>query len=133
MTYTFKGPEYTSKPLELELDTGRGVLYLHDTTTGITILRVCRIPRKSILRWMMIGSVSIDLSTIEEGAESAEGPIRKESPVFLEISKAGEYFIVVDEAGAIIFEVLNVPEHLLESLDRYEFTDITCGYTGKGI
>lgn len=133
MVYEYKGIEYTARPLELELTMSK-VLYLHDTTTGTTVLRICRIPGHLISYLPSLSlwePLVIDLVTVEPelGGEVPRGI--KMSPVFLEVSEAGEYFTVVDEAGNTLLEVLNVPQHLLTSLKNYEFTDITCGYTGK--
>lgn len=131
MVYEYKGIEYVARPLELEVDISRGVLYLHDTTTGITVLRICRIP--SGLRQIPVsGTVTIDLKAVEEDLILIPGVGRlRKAPVFTEVSIAGGYFVITDEAGLILIEVLNVPHQLLDTLKNYEFTDITCGYTGK--
>lgn len=133
VVYKYKGIEYVARPLELELTVSK-VLYLHDTTTGVTVLRICRIPGElisylpSLSLWKVL-TIDLVIVRAELGGEVPRGI--KTSPVFLEVSEAGEYFVVVDEAGNIILEVLSVPQHLLASLKNYEFADITCGYTGK--
>lgn len=46
---------------QLELDTYRGVLYIHNKETGTTILRICRLP-KDINLQTDLGQLDITLS-----------------------------------------------------------------------
>ena len=46
--YLWKGIEYSHVPYQLEVDTSRGVLYLHSLVTGDTRLRTCRIHEELI-------------------------------------------------------------------------------------
>jgi len=139
--YLWKGTEYTHIPRQLEVDTGRGVVYLHNLLSGRTDLRVCRVP-DDIIRMFEVGTVVIDLvhTPVRRGGKA--GRIIKKEPVFLEISGAQELlagelpgpgeFSITDEAGLVYFEFKNVPANLIEGLWFGNFVDITLGYTGRG-
>ncbi len=127
--YEYKGVQYISRHLEYELDTGRGVLYLHDLTIGMSVLRICRIPDGAV-DMMLSGTAELDLATTTPRSESiiGEGKVRI-APVFLEVSE--ESFIVVKETGGILLEVKGVPENILATLREYKFSDITIGWTRR--
>lgn len=141
--YLWKGVEYNSLPFQLEVDTGRGVIYLHNLMSGQTALRVCRIP-DDIIRLFETGTVAIHLVRTparKMGEVSKSGKIIKKEPVFLDISGAqiilagrppgpGE-FSIADEAGLVFFEFENIPANLVRDLWIGKFVDITLGYTGR--
>lgn len=138
--YLWKGVEYANVPHQLEVDTNRGVLYLHNLMSGITALRVCRVP-DDLIRLFEVGTVVIDLmhSPVRRGGKA--GKIIKKEPAFLDISGAQELlagelpgpggFSIVDEAGLVYFEFKNVPANLIKDLWLGNFVDITLGYTGR--
>lgn len=128
--YEYRGVEYISRPLEYELGTGRGVLYLHDTTTGISVLRMCRIP-DAIVDTMLSGTASIDLASVVPRSEGiiVGGGTAKIAPVFIEVGDNS--FSVVKETGELLFEVRGVPQNILDTLRAYGFADITLGYTER--
>lgn len=138
--YLYKGVEYSKPPHQLEVDTGRGVLYLHNLMSGQTALRVCQIP-DDLVRLFEVGTVVIDLihTPVRHGGES--GKIVKKEPVFMSISGTEELlarqplspggFTIEDEASLVYFEFRNVPGNLLDGLWRGNFVDITLGYTGR--
>ena len=127
--HTYKGIEYVSRPLELELDMSRGVLYLHDPTSGKTVLRICRIPDALEDKFITEG-MTIDLSSVTPRGEgySSRGKINM-APVF--INTYGDMFTVAKEQGEIYLMVQGVPQHILSALKDYEFADITLGYTKR--
>lgn len=134
--YLYKGVEYADVPHQLEVDTGRGVLYLHNLLMeGQTVLRVCRIPGDVLQVFAGgIGTVSIHLKTTATGRGIPRGKIIKKQPVFLNIPgsfpEVGGEFSIVNEAGQIFFEFGDVPGELMKALWRGDFADITLGYTG---
>ena len=135
--YLWKGVEYTQVPHELEVDTGRGVLYLHNLMMKQTVLRVCRI-HDELMRLFASGliSIGIDLknTTIRRGGP-VRGRIMKIAPVFLNLPdffKPGEgTFSIVDENKHLFFEFRHVPEKNIKDLWKGNFTDITIGVTGR--
>ena len=136
--FLFKGVEYISPPYELEVDPGRGVLYLHSLQTGLTVLRICKIPEEV---WKDFGKegypVSIDLlyTQPKTSPQIHRGKIIKRSPVFLEFDPRHltEFTIIISDYEGIWIDVLNVPEDLVKTLERGEFVDITLGYTGMEV
>jgi len=137
--YLYKGVEYTDVPHELEVDLGRGVLYLHNLIAGTTVLRVCRIPRDTITL-VTIGTPVIDLINSPSGGRNTAGKVIKRKPAFLEISGSESMmdmrvpptgsFQINNEAGQSYFDFKNVPGNLLYDLWMGKFVDITMGYTG---
>lgn len=126
--YLWKGVEYTNPPHQLEVDTGRGVMYLHNLLSGRTALRVCRIP-DDLIRLFEVGTVVIDLvhTPVRRGGKA--GKVIKKEPVFLSIEADG--FDIEDEAGQIYFTFKNVPDRLMKDLWLGNFVDITIGFTGR--
>jgi len=132
-----KGVEYISRPYELEVDPGRGVLYLHSLPIGLTVLRICRIPEEV---WKDFGKegypVLIDLLRTQPkvSPEVTGMKIIKESPVFLDIGPRYTGFTIdISAYKGIWIDVLNVPEDLVRTLEKGEFVDVTLGYTGRGV
>ncbi len=138
--YLWKGIEYTKVPHQLEVDTNRGVLYLHNLMSGITALRVCQVP-DDLIRLFEVGTVVIDLVSTPVRRGGKAGKIIKKEPAFLDISGAqellvGEFpgpggFSIIDEAGLVYFEFKSVPANLIKDLWTGKFVDITLGYTGR--
>ena len=139
--YLWKGVEYTNLPHQLEVDTSRGVIYLHNLLMGQTVLRVCRVP-DDIIRMFEMGTVVIDLVRTPIRHGGGAGKVIKKEPVFLSISGAQQLltgtlpsgpgsFTIVDEAGQVYFEFRNVPERLIKDLWFGNFVDITLGHTGR--
>jgi len=126
--YLWKGVEYTSPPHQLEVDTNRGVLYLHNLMSGITALRVCQIP-DDLVRLFEVGTVVIDLAHVPARRGGKAGKIIKKEPAFLDI-RADE-FGIVDEAGLVYFTFKGVSANLIKDLWLGKFVDITLGYTGR--
>jgi len=136
--YLWKGVEYTTAPYKLEVDTGRGVLYLHSLLTGQTVLRICRIPEETTMVFLAGRSPTLDIMAAHPRRIEARelGSIVEFSPVFLNI--AGPFppeergaFTIETESGRILFEVVGVPRREMKSLWMGEFTDITIGLTGR--
>ena len=138
--YLYKGKEYDHVPYQMEVDTSRGVIYLHNLMSGITALRVCRIP-DDMIRLFDVGAVVIDLahSPVRRGGKS--GKVVKKAPTFISISGAQELlageppgpggFSITDEADLVYFEFRNVPANLINDLWFGNFVDITLGHTGR--
>jgi len=133
--FLFKRVEYISPPYELEIDPTRGVLYLHDLKTGISLLRICRIPEEVLKDFGKEGEpLIIDLLYTQPkvSPQASKGRAIKRSPVFLDISSGyTEFSIIVSDYEGIWIEVLNVPESLVKTLERGEFVDLTLGVTGR--
>ena len=133
--FMFKGKEYVSPPYELEADPGRGVLYLHSLKTGITVLRICRIPKEIWDVFMREGEPStIDLLHAQPRVSVREdkGRVIRRSPVFLDIDPNYTGFSInISDYEGIWTEVMNVPSDLVRTLERGEFVDITLGVTGR--
>lgn len=125
--YLWKGKEYTHLPHQLEVDTGRGVLYLHNLLTGETILRVCQIP-DDIIGMFEIGTVVIDL-VHTSAKHGGKGSKTIQEPTFLNIT--GNSFVITNEGGQIFFEFKEVPAHLIKNLRLGDSVDITLGITGR--
>jgi len=136
--YLYKGVEYTNAPHELEIDTSRGVIYLHNLMDGKTVLRVCRIP-DDLIHLTNIGTITIDLIRTPSRHGHTPGKIIKKSPTFLNLSGAEKMmdlqtpeagrFSINDESGMILVEFWSVPGRLLKDLWFGNFVDITLGYT----
>ena len=116
--------DYTQTPYNLEVQTARGVLYLH-TLDGRTLLRICRIPASSLETLPHIAT--IDLATTLPGRGLTRTRTITKSPVFLNLGPSD--LLVESEAGEILLEVTSVPKRQINSLQREEFTDITIGHT----
>ena len=135
--FLWGGVEYTDPPHQLEVDTGRGVLYLHAFVAGQTVLRVCRIPDDLIGPFVQgTGTVSINLkhTPAREGRAAYERVVKKE-PVFLSLpqqpKEEGNSFSIDDIAGTVLFDFEDVPGKVIEDLRFGRFADITIGYTGR--
>ena len=126
--YIWKGNEYTDPPHQLEVDTNRGVMYMHNLLSGITALRVCRIP-DDLIHLFEAGTVVIDLVHTPERRGGKKGKIIKKEPAFFSIE--ANSFGIVDEAGLVYFEFRNVPDNLIKELWLGHFIDITLGFTGR--
>jgi len=129
--FFYRGIEYPERPLELEADLGRGVLYLHDPETGITVLRICRLPLE--FRELLSARMNplLDLIEDEPFLGSTPDKLYKKAPVFFDMERGLGSFWVTDEGGILLFEVVNVPSRCLDTLGRHEFTDITVGSISK--
>lgn len=128
---TGKGGNDPTDPHQLEVDTGRGVLYVHSLLRGVTALRVCRIPDESVRLFASEdGIVVIDLRGYSHRLEPhLKGRTIKKEPVFFDIRE--DSFTVRSQAGVTLFEFKNVPLRLINDLRLGDFVDITLGYTGK--
>jgi len=127
-SFLWKEIEYTSPPLELEADISRGVLYLHDLRTGITLLRICRIPEEVMAKVPTYGAV-LDLAIAHPRVKTIRGKRFKKSPVFLDIYKEDNRFSIMVDDWDTVISVENVPMDYLGSLEKSKFTDITVGVT----
>lgn len=136
--YIYKGIEYTDVPHELEIDTNREVIYLHNLMDGRTVIRVCRIP-DNLIHLVNVGTIVIDLVRTPSRHGHTPGKVAKKSPTFLNLSgeermldlqtpETGR-FSINDESGMILVEFLNVPGRLLKDLWFGKFADITLGFT----
>ncbi len=126
--YLWNNTEYTDPPHQLEVDTGRGVIYLHNLMSGKTALRVCRVP-DDLIRLFETGTVVIDLVHTPVRRGGGAGRATKKEPVFLAIKT--DEFDIIDEAGLIHFTFKGVPSNLISNLWLGEFVDITLGHTGR--
>lgn len=136
--YPYEGIEYIKPPHQLEVDTDRGVLYMHDLTAGQTVLRVCRIADHILVGFYNeLGTVQLPLRSVIpriRGVEERKGVLKKE-PTFINLPDHWDsnngLFTIETEAGAVMFEFYNVPDRVMKSLLAGEFTDITIGVTGR--
>lgn len=128
-SFLLKGVEYTELPYQLEVDTSRGVLYLHNPRTGQSVLRICRIPDDLIRVFGRdFGTVIIDLKeTPVRIGGNVRGRTIKIEPAFLYVDPSN--FTIED--GGMHLEVNNVPESLIKDLQAGRFVDITLGFTGR--
>ena len=129
--YIFKGIEYAHVPYKLEVDTSRGVIYLHSLMTGDTRLRVCRVHEDYTKIFEQgTGTVSIHLeSSPVRNILHTGGKVITKEPVFLELGENS--FTICDETGTVLLEFRQVPERLIQDLFTGTFTDITMGHTGR--
>lgn len=151
--YYWQGVYFDSPPHQLEVDLGRGVLYMHSYLTGATALRVCRIPGRVL--WQFLAGVGIfapgvpviDLQTTTPDAlgESTglKGIVKREVALFdlPEYTNGGGRFVITGweslediyrgEVSREFFVFTSVPLHIVKQLWFGEFADITIGFTGR--
>jgi hypothetical protein len=138
--YLYKGVEYTDPPHQLEIDTGRGVMYLHNVIMATTILRVCRLNDTARNAPSDLICLVIDLVNSPYSNKRTSGRTVKKFPVFLKISGVESImdmkvppngdFQIVDKTGGECYDFKNVPGQLLYDLWVGKFVDIIMGYTG---
>lgn len=131
--YLYKGKEYLAPPHQLEVDTQRGVLYLHNLLSGMTVLRVCRIPGDILDVFMSrVGSTTISLLYTHTGGGIPRGRIVKREPVFLSFPPdVSTSFDINDVDVRTIFSFRDVPYKLVNDLLMGGVVDITLGITGR--
>lgn len=138
--YLYGGTSYDDPPHELEVDTGRGVIYVHNLLSAETVLRVCRVPRDVIGVIEIDCTAMIDLVHSPSSARNVQGRIIKKKPVFI-IPSGKEAmldmkgppdgnFKITNLEGQSYYEFTSVPGNLIFNLWVGKFVDITLGYTG---
>lgn len=147
--YLYEGVEYNHPPHQIEVDVGRGVLYIHSLMIGKTVLRICRIPDIVMIEGLVylpkhFWSMSLGLKTTPSGKGMSGHPlwrrghvmvVKKEPvffvlPDFFQMAEGGS-FSVADEAGSVVLTVDDVPVRIMKSLWLGEFADITIGVTRR--
>jgi len=127
--YIYRGTEYRDKPYELEVDTGRGVIYLHEPMTGATVLRICRVPEEVTDTILGGGTGDLVLSYAVPRIGYVGGRVIRKSPVFLAFEDP-EWIRIEDESGQVLLDVRGIPPGMSSGLRLGKFTDITVGVTG---
>jgi hypothetical protein len=138
--YLYEGISYSNPPHELEVDTGRGVIYVHNLISAETVLRVCRVPR-DVIRVIEIDCTAIiDLVHSPSSIRNVEGRMIHKKPVFI-IPSGKEAmldmkappdgsFKIINIKGQSYYEFTSVPGQLIFDIWVGKFVDITLGYTG---
>lgn len=145
--YHWQGVNFDSPPHQLEVNLSRGILYMHNCLTGVTSLRVCRIPRRELQEFLVpaLGAPVIDLGLVipgpPGGVTGLRGVERREIALLdlPEYTDGGGRFAIIGwnklediyrgEVSKEFFVFTSVPVRVVTKLWMGEFTDITLGVT----
>jgi len=120
--------KFSKREYLFELD-DRGVIYLTNKETGMSELRVCRVPVEIAEEIAKGKKAILDLRTAVGRGPMIRGPAPKPEQAYMLPDLEGRKITVVSALRRDILVIENVPRFVFDNLDRFDFGDITVSVT----